>query len=309
MTMLNSALPAINDIEGSAIPESMPYCVDAHVHIFPPGIFRAVWKWFDLHGWPIRHRLRASEVFEFLLQRGVGHIIALQYAHKPNMARELNRFMIEQCRKFPHKVSGMATVFPGEPGSEKILEDAFASGLKGVKLHAHVQCFDMNRPEMDPIYHVCCAHAKPIVMHVSREPKSSAYTCDPHLICSAEKLERVVSNYPQLKICVPHMGTDEFDAYKELIEKYDNLWLDTAMAFADYFPTRHPLRLPEMRTDRIMYGSDFPNLPYAWDRELKRLNHHGLSDNDLALILGKNAHAFFSIDGGIFSPNPQMESL
>ncbi|MBW2711308.1 MAG: hypothetical protein JRC58_05370 [Deltaproteobacteria bacterium] len=46
--------------------------------------------------------------------------------------------MAKICRKFPHKVSGMATVFPGENESERVLKEAFEMGLKGVKLHAHV---------------------------------------------------------------------------------------------------------------------------------------------------------------------------
>jgi predicted TIM-barrel fold metal-dependent hydrolase len=55
--------------------------------------------------------------------------------------------------------------------------------------------------------------------------------------------------------------------------------------------------LEEMRVDRIMYGSDFPQLPYAWDRELKKLSELGLSRESLRLILNQNAIEFFSIKG------------
>jgi hypothetical protein len=178
---------------------------------------------------------------------------------------------------------------------EDILKAAFDSGLKGVKLHAHVQCFDMNSKEMDIIYDLCSSLAKPLIMHVGREPKSPAYACDPYLICGAEKLERVIKNYPKLKVCVPHLGTDEFLPYKQLIEKYDNIWLDSAMVLTDYLPNNKPLPLNEMRVDRIMYGSDFPNIPFAWDRELKWINAARLPDKSLELILGKNAIDFFSI--------------
>jgi len=44
-----------------------------------------------------------------------------------------------------------------------------------------------------------------------------------------------------------------------------------------------------------MYGSDFPNIPFAWDRELKWINAARLPDKSLELILGKNAIDFFSI--------------
>jgi hypothetical protein len=35
--------------------------------------------------------------------------------------------------------------------------------------------------------------------------------------------------------------------------------------------------LKNYRLDRIMYVSDFPNIPYAWDRELKWLNQSSMS--------------------------------
>ncbi len=146
---------------------------------------------------------------------------------------------------------------------------------------------------MAVIYDLCASEGKPLVMHVGREPKSTAYRCDPHLICSAEKLERVLKNFPGLKICVPHLGFDEFSAYKNLIEKYDHLWLDTTMIMADYFPLKDPVDLRDFRVDRIMYGSDFPNIPYAWDRELKRFKTSGLPPDTLEWILKKSAENFF----------------
>jgi predicted TIM-barrel fold metal-dependent hydrolase len=293
--MLKTPLPALNDIEDHKIPSSLPFVVDSHVHIFPEGIFKAIWDWFDKYGWPIRYRLTSPDVLNYLLSRGVGHIVALQYAHKSGTARELNSYMAKICQKFPNKVTGMATVFPGEKESECILKEAFEMGLKGVKLHAHVQCFNMNSENMDTIYDLCSSEEKPIVMHVGREPKSPAYKCDPYLLCNAKKLEKVIRNYPKLKICVPHLGVDEFLPYKQLIEKYDNLWLDTSMALANYLPIRNPIKLDDMRLDRIMYGSDFPNIPYAWDREIKWFKERNFSHESIELILGKNAFDFFNI--------------
>jgi hypothetical protein len=44
-----------------------------------------------------------------------------------------------------------------------------------------------------------------------------------------------------------------------------------------------------------MYGSDFPNIPYAWDRELKWLKNSGLPQEKLEWILGKSAADFFGL--------------
>jgi uncharacterized protein len=294
--MLRAKLPSLNDKEGLSVPTGLPEVVDAHVHIFPKGIFSAIWKWFDAHAWHIRYQLTTTQIFDFLLSRGVKHIVALQYAHKPGAAGKLNRYLAKKCRGYPNQVTGMATVFPGEKDAEGILQEAFGLGLGGLKLHAHVQCFDMNGDDMNLIYDICQSNKKPIIMHVGREPKSTAYNCDPYKICSADKLESVLRNFPGLRICVPHFGFDEILAYRKLIEKYDNLWLDTTMILAGYFPMEDTIELDGYRMDRIMYGSDFPNIPYAWDRELKWLGASGLPKENLEWILSKSAGKFLGFD-------------
>jgi predicted TIM-barrel fold metal-dependent hydrolase len=291
--MLTPELPIINDPEGDGLPPGLPRVIDAHVHIFPDKIFSAVRNWFDAHAWKIRYQDTSAGLLSFLLDRGVEKIVALQYAHKPGMATSLNRYMSDICDRFSGRVLGMATVFPGEKNGAQILEQAFDEGLSGVKLHAHVQCFDMNGPEMTPLYEVCARENKPMIMHVGQEPKSDHYLCDPYEICRADKLERVLKDFPTLKICVPHLGFDEVVPYRTLIEKYDNLWLDTAMVLTDYFPKGNREPLETYRLDRIMYGSDFPNIPYAWDRELLWLANSSLSRENLEQVLFKNAECFF----------------
>ncbi len=289
-------MPSVNDQEGSNVPAGLPPVIDAHVHIFPSSIFSAIREWFDENAWHIRYQLTSSKIFEFLLSHGINHIIALQYAHKPGIARQLNKYMAERCREYNNRVTGMATVFPGENNAETILQEAFDSGLGGLKLHAHVQCFDMSCDHMNRLYECCETNKKPIVMHIGREPKSTAYSCDPYQLCSAEKLEHILKYFPNIRICVPHLGFDETSAYRKLIEKYDNLWLDTTMVITDYFPIEQKINLGHYRSDRIMYGSDFPNIPYAWDRELKELKAADISYDALIKIANKNATDFFNLN-------------
>jgi hypothetical protein len=292
--MLAAPLPALGDAEGQGVPEGLPPVVDAHTHLFPDGLFGAIWSWFDEHGWPVRYRLSAPALVEFLRSRGVAHMVALHYAHRPGVALELNRHMATLCRELPG-VTGLATVFPGEPGAAAILEEGFELGLAGVKLHAHVQCFDLDGEAVRPVYECCAANGMPLLMHAGREPRSPAYNCDPYITCGADKVERVLRRYPRLRLCVPHLGADEFERYRRMIEDHDNLWLDTAMALADYLPGAAPPPLAEYRADRVIYGTDFPNIPYAWDRELRRIVDAGLPGERLRLLLAKNATELFGL--------------
>jgi hypothetical protein len=293
--MLRSPLPSLDDPEGDRVPPGLPPVVDAHVHLFPDEMFASIRGWFDRHGWPIRYRLTAEETASFLLSRGVIRVVALSYTHRPGLARELNRFMARAGERDP-RIIALATVHPGEPGAKGILEEAFRAGLRGVKLHAHVQCVSVDGPAVREVAAVCEEHGRPLVFHAGREPRSPAYGCNPHELCGASKVERLLQAHPGLKLCVPHLGMDEYEEHRRLLESYDHLWLDTTMTQADYFPGPAPPPLASFRPDRVLYGTDFPNLPYAWDRELRRLAACGLGERDLARVLGENALSLFGAD-------------
>jgi len=286
-------LGALGDEEGARVPKELGPVVDAHVHLFPDGLFEAIWRWFDVHGWPIRYKLKTPEVIAFALARGVSRIVALHYAHKPGMARALNAYMAAVAGAEP-RVTGLATVFPGEDDAKGILESAFAAGLAGVKLHCHVQCFAVDDAALAAIYETCVLHDKPLLIHAGREPSSTGYKCDPQKLCHVDRVEAVLRSYPKLRLAVPHLGMDEIAGYRRL-ERHDNLWLDTTMALAGFFPEEEAcFSLVEARPDRIMYGTDFPNIPYAWDRELRRIGER-LKDDVLAAVVRETATAFYRL--------------
>lgn len=291
---LSRPLPALDDVDGVRVDPDLPYVVDSHVHVFPDRVFAAIYRWFETYGWPIRHPLGAADVIDFVLSRGVGHIVALHYAHRPGIARSLNTFLAELVRTRP-RVTGVATVFPGEPEAGAILREGFALGLRGVKLHCHVQAFAVDDPVLHEVYETCVAEGQPLVVHAGREPRSTAYPVDTYAICGADRVEAVLRSYPGLKVSVPHLGVDELTAYGRLLERYDNLWLDTTMALADYFPIEGAARLVAQRPERVMYGTDFPILPYAWDRELVRIKRAGFGDDALERILGRTAREFHGL--------------
>jgi predicted TIM-barrel fold metal-dependent hydrolase len=287
-------LPALDDPEGAAVPDGLPPVIDAHVHVFPDRLMGAVRAWFDAHGWPVRYRLDSEALIEFLLRRGIEHLVLLLYAHRPGMARDLNRYVAGLCRGQP-RVTGLATVFPGEPGAAEILEEGFALGLAGVKLHQHVQCFEADSAGVREVCRVCAGADKPLLAHLGREPRSPSYRCDPHALCAAAHVERLLVEFPGLRLCVPHLGADEFAAYRRLCGKFDNLWLDTTMMLAGYFRGLQPPPLTEYPEDRLLYGTDFCHLPYAWDRELRRIRDLDLPPARLEKLLAGNARTLFDI--------------
>lgn len=267
--------------------------IDAHVHLFPDRLFEAIWGWFDRHAWPIRYRLRSEEVIEFLASRGVARVVGLHYAHKPGMADALNRYVLDLARRFP-EVIPTATVFPGEAGAREVLRRAFGEGARGVKVHCHVQKLAPDDPRLDEVFEEAAAAEVPVVMHAGREPSSSAYGVDTRALCSADAVDRVLARHPGLTLVIPHLGADEFGEYEAMLDRHPRLFLDTTMAIAGYLPGVRPdLGVLARRADRLLYGSDFPDLPYAWSRELTVLERAGLPAEAARQVLETNARRVF----------------
>src|SRR5258706_7377674 len=149
--------------------------IDSHVHLFPDRVFAAIWRWFDKHAWNIKYRMRAEEVVEFLTARGVGRMVALLYSHRPDMARALNRFMAEIARAHPQVVP-VGNVLPGDPDAEAIVDEAFGPlGMRGLKLHCHVQAIAPDDPRLDPIYARAADAGLPVIVHSGRTPMTTGH--------------------------------------------------------------------------------------------------------------------------------------
>lgn len=289
---LMGRLPQLDDAEGPHVPAGLRV-FDAHVHLFPERLFEAIWRWFDEHAWPIRYRLHAEQVIAFLHGRGVERMTALVYSHKPGMSASLNRFVAELARAHSCVVP-LGTVYPGEPDAEALVREALDDlGLRGIKIHCHVQRLAADDPRLDSVYRLCAERGKPVVIHAGREPASPAYGIDTRALCAASQIEAVLQRHPTLKLVVPHLGADEFEAYFEMLGRYENLWLDTTMAVTDYLAGAAPAGAIEKHAARLIYGTDFPNIPFAWDHELRRLDAAGLTPEQKRALFWGNAAAVF----------------
>ena len=192
-------------------PESTPLSrplVDAHVHLFPPRVFDAIWRWFDTHAWPIRYRYHAEQVLAYLQGQGVRHVFALHYSHVPGMARVLNAFVTEQAAR-SSCVIPFGTVLPGEPDALAIVAESLDDlGHVGLKLHCHVQKIAPDDPGLFPIYEAVAARGKLLVLHAGKAPESRAYGFDTRGKCGLGPVRRVVERYPELRLLVPHPPSD-----------------------------------------------------------------------------------------------------
>lgn len=103
----------------------------------------------------------------------------------------------------------------------------------------------------------------------------------------------MLAPHPGLTLVVAHMGLPEYGDFLDLAARYPNVHLDTTMVFTPFteafapFPTELRSRLRDL-ADRIVLGSDFPNIPYPYATQLAALARLDLDDDWLRGVLWTN---------------------
>ncbi|MEX2683192.1 MAG: amidohydrolase family protein [Candidatus Sigynarchaeota archaeon] len=276
----------------------MEKIIDAHVHGFPDRMFDAVWAFFIKNYWPIKYKLHAGEIYQFLKSRGVIHHTVLNYAHKPGISRDMNTWTHDFGTTHPAALC-FGTIHPDDPYFIEELDHALSPAqldLRGLKLQLLVTDFDPGIRALDPMYEALVRHGKILVMHSGTGPAANAHV-------GIAKLRPVIERYPKLRIQVPHMGSYEYKDFFDLAKEFHGVYFDTAMIFIkhrlfrDNYGTAFTNQdLLEIQ-DRIMFGSDFPNIPYDYDLAIKSITSLDVSDDVKEKILWRNAVRFYGLEG------------
>ncbi|MBI5537957.1 MAG: amidohydrolase family protein [Deltaproteobacteria bacterium] len=272
--------------------------IDAHVHLFPDRLYEAVWSWFDDHAWVIHEKLHADQAIDRLEKAGTDRAVALVYAHKPKMSVELNRWIGALASRRPMVVPS-ATVHPLDRDVAGILRQAREEfGARVVKEHCHVLNMAPDDPRMFPVYEACIALDLPLVLHSGNGPKLQGYHAPTDEVSGAARTEAVLMRYPELRLVVPHLGCMEEDLFFAMLDRHPNLYLDTTMAMVGFspevrFPDRHVIaKYP----GRILFGTDFPNIPYPVEAERKAIEALDLPSEAMREIMHDAAARLIGLD-------------
>jgi predicted TIM-barrel fold metal-dependent hydrolase len=270
--------------------------VDAHTHLHPPRLFAAIRRWFAEHtDWNLRGPSDPDEIVAALRAADVERFAFFSYAHRPGMARELNRWIRDAGARFPDGIP-LGTVHAEDDDPGAIVDEACGAwGLAGLKLHIQVQRFQPDDPRMWPVYARLVEQEKVLVIHVGTAPHTNEFT-------GLARFVRVLERFPALRASICHMAAFETRAALLLLDRYPHLHLDTTMAMtAASFPYTgiDPAVVRDrdlvQHADRILFGSDFPNLPYPYEEERAGLWARDLPLDVYRRIFRDNALRFFGV--------------
>lgn len=259
--------------------------IDVHTHLHPPRLFAAIRRWFaERSSWRLEHPTAPAEVAAALRAAGVERFVFCSYAHKPGMARELNAWLAQTSRDLGGYGVALATVHLADPAYCADLQAALDDGCIGLKIHEDVQGLAVDDPHFDPVYAALAERDGFVLAHIGPVPWDTDTRGGPRRVAA------VLARHPRLRFVVAHMGVPDTLDYFELATRSPNLFIDTTMAFAsDDLRTTATGAQIEAAHGCIVYGSDYPNIPFDYLAERSAIGALGLSASAERAIFSENA--------------------
>ena len=275
----------------------LPHLIDVHTHFMPDRLLAAVWAYFDAGGpllgqpWPIRYREEEQRRLQTLRGFGVRAFTSMLYPHKPGMARSLNDWAAGFAARTPDCLH-TATFF-AEPSAAADVRHAVGQGARVFKCHLQVGNYDPNDPLLDGVWGLLAEAGIPVVTHCGSGPVPGRYT-------GPAPIAALLARHPALRLVVAHLGMPEYSQFLDLTERHAGVMLDTTLAFTDFTENAAPFpraELPRLAAlgDRVLLGTDFPNIPHAYPDALEALERVGLSTQWLRAVCHDNAAGLFAI--------------
>lgn len=267
--------------------------IDFHVHLFPDRLFDAIWKHFiSDYGWDVIYHLYYRECVDHLRTRGVGPIAYSNYAHRKGMAKSLNEWNVRVLDEMPELYCFAAYHPEDEDGLEMAASLLDHPRILGFKLQLLVQRFYPHDERLYPLYELVMEKGKRLLIHTGTGPIGNEFT-------GVAYFKELMKRYPDLNITVPHMGALEYAEFGELLDGFPNLYLDTSYTFIPGMPegflaSNLGVDFLEKYQDRILYGSDFPNVLFPREVEIDTLLGLNLSQSFYDKIFRQNALGIIS---------------
>ena len=287
------------DLPAFAADLGLPGIFDVHVHFMHPRVLAKVWAYFDAAGpklgrrWPVAYRGTDEERVAHLRSMGVRRFSSLSYAHKPGIADFLNEWTREFAERTPDTL--WSATFYAEPEAATYVPKLVHAGVQVFKAHLQVGDFAADDPLLEPVWGTLAESQTPVVLHAGSGPAPGRHT-------GPDGVARVLARHPDLRLVVAHMGMPEIAEFMDLADGYPHVMLDTTMAFVDFWdePTDPAVvpRLPGLQ-DRVLFGTDFPNIPYDYAHQVEALQRLDLGDAWMRDVLWNNGARLFGTDEAV----------
>lgn len=260
--------------------------IDCHVHLLPPrrlaGLLRWMHRFYPEH--PIPTDVTLEECIAHYATVPVDYLFNLVYPLGAGEADELNRFNRELHLAHPWIIPfGGLHIEDGDKGA--IVDRCLGEyGFLGFKFHPFVQRFGPRDSRMMEVYERLAAWRRPVVFHTGFEDFYG-------MSLPPETLEELARRFPTLPLVFAHALFPKFDDAWRLLDRYDNVWLETTNVFGNFWDPGKQLLLEGIgpRSERIMFGTDHPSGAGTLAEIYAGLDRAGLSATVRERLVGGTA--------------------
>ena len=207
----------------------------------------------------------------------------------PDVATEVNDYIIRAVADNPNRLSGFCSVNPawGE-GAYIEAKRCISAGLSGIgELHSDTQGFDITSvSDMAPIMELARADALPVLVHAS-EPVGHQYRGKGS--ATPDKLYRFIQNFPGNPIICAHWGggLPFYSLMPEVKESLKLVYFDSAASPFLYRPEVFPAMAEFAGTGKVLFASDYPLMDMS--RPLEQARSMGFDPESEDRLLSGNA--------------------
>lgn len=275
----------------------LPEIIDIHTHFMPQRVLDKVWAYFDSAGpligrpWPITYREDEGGRLAALRALGVRAFTSLNYAHRPAMAQWLNDWSSEFAAKHDD-VLHSATFYPSP-----VPRTTRRPRSRRVRGSSRRTCRSVTTRWPTRSWTTCgrcwsaAAPRSSCTRATARHPAASRGRSPSGTCCSATRVSCSSS---------PHMGMPDYGDFLDICAEHPDVHLDTTMAFTDFTQATSPFPRERMDDlvalgDRVLFGSDFPNIPYPYEHAVDAVRRLGLGEDWERKALHDNAARLFGI--------------
>lgn len=210
---------------------------------------------------------------------------------------DISNSEIEQLVKYDSDFFiGFAAVNPMKENAEEELRRAFEEqGLRGLYINTarlHIYPYDK---KLIPLYDICQQYNRPIIFQSGLSLENNAFA----KYCRPVDFEEVLYRYPDVNMCLTHVGWPWVQETASLLLKYKNCYTETALMNFDgpyqiykkvFTEDMGKLWVEHNIADKILFGSGSPRIRPV--RSKRGLDSLGFSEETLEKIYWKNAEDF-----------------
>jgi predicted TIM-barrel fold metal-dependent hydrolase len=235
-------------------------------------------------------KLSPADIVAMMDAAGVGRLMLCAWC-RPGQWLITNGEVAAHVEAFPDRFTGVATVDLANPvAAVKELDRAVRQlGFKALRIVPWLWKLPPNDRLYYPLYVKCIELGIPFCTQVGHTgPLMPSETGRP-----IPYLDEVALTFPDLRIVGGHIGHPWTDEMIGLAWKHDNVFIDTSAYMPRYYPPQLVQFLRTFGRDKVLFGTNFPQLDLA--KAVEQVRKLELPDKVERKFLAENARRVFAL--------------